>query len=233
MHILVIEDEPSLRDGLHDLLSGRGHEVESCARAEEAWERLESSQRGLCPPFDLLLLDWMLPGMSGRELCRQIRAANIEVGILMLTARASETDKVAGLREGADDYLTKPFGVQELLARIAALGRRLPQLSRGLRLESDGCHLDLGRCLAIRDGQEQPLTSRESAILRLLWQHRDRAVGRDELLEKVWNAPGDLRTRTVDVTVAKLRQKIERDCKCPTIVQTVKGVGYAWGRPEG
>jgi two-component system, OmpR family, alkaline phosphatase synthesis response regulator PhoP len=229
MHILIVEDEPSLREGLHELLDAHGHDVISLGTAELAWDQLQSARNGESCGIDLILLDWMLPGMDGRALCRQVRAANLEVGVLMLTARGSEEDKVTGLREGADDYLTKPFGMNELLARIDSLARRLPQSSRALQLEIDGCDLDLGRCQAIRNGIEQSLTAREAAILRLLWKHRDRAVGRDELLEKVWSAPGDLQTRTVDMAIVKLRQKIERDASRPKIVVTMKGIGYAWG----
>lgn len=229
MRILIVEDEPTLREGLHELLEAHGHEVESVATAESAWERLQSTPETTPCPFDLALLDWMLPGKDGRELCRQIRSAHLQVGVLMLTARGSEADKVAGLRDGADDYLTKPFGTSELLARIDSLARRLPQSSASLQIDFDDCHLDLGRCTASRDGSDLTLTAREAAILRLLWQHRERAVGRDELLEKVWNAPGDLQTRTVDMAIAKLRQKIERDAGAPRIVVTMKGIGYAWG----
>lgn len=228
VRILIVEDEASLREGLCELLDAHGHEVEAVGCAEEAWTRLQTPLHAALT-IDLVLLDWMLPGMDGRQLCRQIRSAHIEVGVLMLTARGSEADKVAGLNEGADDYLAKPFGSRELLARIESLGRRLPQNSRALQVDVDGCHLDLGRCRGRRGETNFELTAREVAILRLLFQHRDRAVGRDELLEKVWNAPGDLQTRTVDMAMVKLRQKIERDATAPTIVQTVKGVGYAWG----
>jgi DNA-binding response OmpR family regulator len=228
MRILVVEDEAVLREGLMELLASRSHEVEGVANAESAWSLLGEGEAAICP-FDLVLLDWMLPGMDGREFCRRLRKAHVEVGVLMLTARGSEKDKIDGLRDGADDYLTKPFGSGELLARIESLSRRLPQASRSLQIEVDGCHLDLGRCSARRDDDEVSLTAREGAILRLLWQHRQRAVGRDELLEKVWRAPGDLQTRSVDMAMVKLRQKIERDPADPRIVTTVKGVGYAWG----
>jgi DNA-binding response OmpR family regulator len=150
---------------------------------------------------------------------------------MMLTARAAEQDKVDGLGAGADDYVTKPFGARELVARVESLGRRtslpadVPQI-----LEIDGCRIDLGRCEARRESGAVTLTPREAGILRWLFHHRSRAVARAELLERVWGSHGDLQTRTVDMTIANLRQKIERDPTAPEIVVTVKGVGYAWGR---
>ncbi|HEY0713415.1 MAG TPA: response regulator transcription factor, partial [Polyangia bacterium] len=139
--------------------------------------------------------------------------------------------KVLGLSSGADDYVTKPFAVRELLARIEALARR-SRFEAGAapeRIELDGCAIDLGRCTAVRDEKTISLTAREARLLRLLHQNRARAMTRGELLEKVWEASSNLQTRTVDMTVANLRQKIERDPATPRIVTTVKGVGYAWG----
>jgi DNA-binding response OmpR family regulator len=150
---------------------------------------------------------------------------------LMLTARGSEADTVAGLEAGADDYVTKPFGVRELLARIAAVTRRSSRDAASEEvLEIDGCRLDLGRLTAERDGMVSSLTPREAGILRWLHRHRNRAVSRAELLEHVWGVSADLKTRTVDMTIAKLRQKIERDPVEPRIVTTVTGAGYAWGQ---
>jgi len=224
--ILVVEDEPVLREGLEDLLTGAGHSVDSVADGEAALAR------GSDPSVELLVLDLMLPKLDGVEVCRRLRELRPALPILMLTARGSEDDKVDGLRAGADDYVTKPFGTKELLARVEALGRRirdgadLPQ-----KIECDDCEIDLGRLIASRPGQDRiPLTAREGSILRWLYQHRSRAVSRAELLESVWEARGDLQTRTVDMTIANLRQKIERDPSQPAIVVTVKGLGYAWGR---
>ncbi len=181
--------------------------------------------------FDLVVFDLMLPKMDGVEVCRRLRELRPSLPILMLTARGSEDDKVEGLRAGADDYVTKPFGTRELIARVEALARRvrngadLPET-----IECDDCEIDLGRLVAGRPGLERiTLTAREAGILRWLYRHRSRAVGRSELLETVWEARGDLQTRTVDMTIANLRQKIERDPSQPRIVVTVKGVGYAWG----
>lgn len=226
MKVLIVEDEPLLREGLADLLKGAGHSVETVANG------LSGLARGIDPTFDLILLDLMLPKLDGIAVCRQIRELRPAVPILMLTARGSEEEKVQGFQAGADDYLTKPFGTQELLARITALGRRASALpdTELLSIEVDDLTIDINRCRALRPGGETiSLTSREVQILRWLYQHRSRAVSRTELLEVIWNSSGDLQTRTVDMTIANLRQKIEKSPPDPQIVVTIKGVGYAWG----
>lgn len=228
MRILVVEDERSLREALVDLLSGRGFEVEAVA------DGLSGVERGTSGEVDLVLLDLALPRLDGVEACRRMRMARPALPILILTARGSESDRVKGLQAGADDYLTKPFGSRELLARIDALRRRAAIAPTDAeRVEIDGCTLDLGRCLAHRGDGEIPLTAREVGILRWLHRHRKRAVSRNELLQTIWGAPAnavtDIETRTVDMTIANLRQKIEREPAEPRIILTVKGVGYAWG----
>ena len=221
--ILIVEDEPGLREALVDLLTGAGHVVEAVA------DGIVAVERGVDSSFDLILLDLMLPGKSGLDVCLDLRRERPGLYILMLTARGSEDDKVKGLGVGADDYVTKPFGARELLARIESIERRLQTIGTdGEEIEVSGCRINLGRCFAVREGKECTLTGREVGILRLLYQHRERAVSRSELLEKVWNAPGDLTTRTVDMTIANLRQKIEQNPSDPEIVLTIKGVGYAW-----
>jgi two-component system response regulator RegX3 len=223
--ILVVEDEPVLRDGLADLLTAAGHRVETVSDGETALER------GADPALQLLLLDLMLPGLNGIEVCRRLRELRPGLPILILTARGSEDDKVAGLEAGADDYVTKPFSTRELLARVESVGRRTLLTGETTeRVEIDGCTIDLGRCEAHRDGATLSLTPREVGILRWLFRHRTRAVSRAELLENVWGHAGDMQTRTVDMTIANLRQKIEQDPSNPCIVVTVKGMGYAWGR---
>jgi DNA-binding response OmpR family regulator len=226
LKILLVEDEPTLRHGLTDLLEGAGHAVEAVE------DGLRAVERGVSPAVELVLLDLSLPGLDGLEVCRRLRAARGDLLILMLTARVREDDKVEGLSTGADDYVTKPFGARELLARVDALARRVRRDGASASpevVERDGCTIDLGRCTATRDGQTVSLTAREARILRLLHQHRARALTRGELLEKAWGASSSLQTRTVDMTIANLRQKIERDASAPRIVTTVKGVGYAWG----
>jgi DNA-binding response OmpR family regulator len=223
--ILLVEDEPTLRHGLTDLLDSAGYGVVALSDGASA------AARGTEADIDLVVLDLALPGMDGLEVCRRLRAARPGLGILMLTAKVLEDDKVLGLSSGADDYVTKPFAVRELLARIEALARR-SRFEAGAapeRIELDGCAIDLGRCTAVRDEKTISLTAREARLLRLLHQNRARAMTRGELLEKVWEASSNLQTRTVDMTVANLRQKIERDPTTPRIVTTVKGVGYAWG----
>ena len=226
MKILVVEDDALLRDGLADLLKGAGHTVDVVA------DGLTATKRGLDPELDLVLLDVMLPKLDGIETCHRLRKARPDLPILMLTARGSEEDKVRGLKVGADDYVTKPFGARELLARIGALGRRAKATPATPEIiENDHCQFNLGLCEAHRDHKVISLTPREAGILRWLHRHKARAVSRSELLEQVWGANVNMETRTVDVTIANLRQKIERDHANPKIIVSVKGVGYAWGKP--
>ncbi len=223
MKILVVEDDPMLRDGLVDLLSGAGHQVDAVA------DGAAGANQGREQSYDLVVLDLMLPRLDGIEVCRRLRTVRPILPILMLTARGAEEDKVKGLRAGADDYVTKPFGARELLARVEALGRRARAApSEPEVIEADGCVFDLGRCVARRGEREIALTAREVGILRWLHRHRSRSVSRAELLEQVWGTVGTLQTRTVDMTIAKLRQKIESDPQTPSIIVTVTGVGYAW-----
>jgi DNA-binding response OmpR family regulator len=228
MRVLIVEDERSLREALVDLLTKRGFTVEAVG------DGIAGAERGIDAEVEMVLLDLTLPWLDGVEVCRRLRRLRPALPILILTARGSEEERVAGLDAGADDYLTKPFGTRELLARMEALRRRASIAPADAeRVEVDGCLLDLGRCEAHRDGCAIALTPREVGILRWLHRHRTRAVSRAELLQSVWGAPAEasdeLQTRTVDMTIANLRQKIEREASAPRIVVTVKGVGYAWG----
>jgi DNA-binding response OmpR family regulator len=226
MRVLIVEDDLVLRGGLVDLLAGGGHVAES------EGDGGKGLQRATGEPFDLLLLDLTLPKLDGIELCRRVRQARPSLPILILTARGSEDEKVRGLEAGADDYVTKPFGARELLARVDALARRSAAVPREPEvLDADGCRIDLGLLEASRNDAAVMLTPREAGILRWLYRHRGRAVGRGELLTQVWGASDELETRTVDMTIANLRQKIESDPAAPRIIVTVKGAGYAWGRP--
>lgn len=224
MKILVVEDEEALRAGLVDLLEGAGHNVEAVE------DGLVAAERALDPSFELVLLDLMLPGLDGIEVCRRVRELRPSLPILMLTARGAEDDRVRGLEAGADDYVAKPFGIRELLARVDALGRRASlDPNERQHIAVDEATIDIGRCRFVRGEEIRELTAREAAILRWLYVNRERAVARSELLERVWQARGDLNTRTVDMTIANLRQKIERNPREPRIVVTIKGLGYAWG----
>ncbi|MCG3147478.1 MAG: Alkaline phosphatase synthesis transcriptional regulatory protein PhoP [Verrucomicrobiae bacterium] len=226
MNILIVEDEIALRDGLVDLLTAAGHSVEVVG------DGVTAAKRALEPAFQLILLDVMLPKLDGIEVCRRVRKTRPGLPILMLTAKGSEEDKVRGLKVGADDYVTKPFGARELLARVEAVARRAQVVPAEPEVVVvDDCRFDLGRCEAVRGRTIIALSPRETGIVRWLYRHRARAVTRAELLEQIWGVRSDTETRTVDVTIANLRQKIERDPAEPKVIRSVKGVGYAWGEP--
>jgi two-component system, OmpR family, response regulator RegX3 len=220
--ILLIEDEPVLREGITDLLQGDGHTVTSCS---DGTSGLAAS---LGHAYDLIVVDWMLPGLSGIEICRKTRSARPGVALMMLTARGDESDKVQGLTDGADDYMTKPFSARELLARVRALGRRSTPTSDEL-VTADGVEIDFARLTATRNGVCEELAPREVGMLRLLRNRQGRVVSRADILEQVFAQRGDLQTRAVDMAIAVLRKKIERDVAHPTIIVSIKGAGYAWG----
>ncbi|MGE5186363.1 MAG: response regulator transcription factor [Acidobacteriota bacterium] len=222
MRVLVVEDEASLREGIVDLLAGDGHAVSAVA------DGAAGLAAGLAEPFELVVLDLMLPRLDGMEVCRRLRAARPGLPILMLTARASEDDKVRGLVEGADDYVTKPFSARELLARVRALGRRAPPAESLDEVQLDGVTIDLARMVVVRGDRRTALTPREVGIVRWLYRHRDRVVTRAELLEQVFGQRGDLQTRAVDMAIAVLRKKLEADPGRPQLIVSVKGAGYAW-----
>ncbi len=226
--ILVIEDEGSVREGLVENLKLEGYEVLCCANGKEGLEAYETEAP------DLVILDLMMPEMDGLEVCRRIRASQRETPIIMLTAKCSEVDKVVGLELGADDYLTKPFGMRELFARIKALLRRArPQavseeeakpetqeLSFGL------VHVDFKAYRARRGEDEILLSAKEFELLRYLASQPDVPVTRDELLDNVWGYNNYPTTRTVDNFIARLRHKVEDTPDKPRFILTVHGVGY-------
>jgi two-component system alkaline phosphatase synthesis response regulator PhoP len=219
--ILLVEDEPSLVVTLSDMLKGEGYRVESAGTGPRAKDRIVSE------PFDLLILDVMLPGMDGFEICRSIREQGFAMPILMLTARGESSDKVRGLRLGADDYLAKPFDPHELLARAEALLRRIPASNRSNGWSQFGdIRLDLGAGRVFRGGRKVDLSEREMALLKYLIGKRGAVVSRDELLLDVWGYRTAPTTRTVDVHIAMLRQKLERDPKVPELIVTVHSQGY-------
>jgi DNA-binding response OmpR family regulator len=219
--ILAIEDDPAILRGLSDNLRFEGYEVIAASDGETGY-RLQRERKP-----DLIVLDLMLPRMSGFELCRKLRAEGIQTPILMLTARSEEPDRVLGLDLGADDYVTKPFSVRELLARIRALLRRSqPRADLPDSLRFDDVEIDFRCYEARRNGGPIEMTRKEFAILRFLASRTGEVVTRDDLLNEVWGYESYPTSRTVDNHVAGLRAKLERDASQPRHLKTVHGVGY-------
>jgi two-component system alkaline phosphatase synthesis response regulator PhoP len=219
--ILLVEDENGLVLTLTDRLSREGYDVESAMDGESGLERAAGEA------FDLVLLDLMLPRMSGFDVCRELRRRGIETPVIMLTARGQIADKVAGLKLGADDYVTKPFDMAELLARIEANLRRTPAAPHPAEGYAFGdVRVDFRKAEAIREGQPIELSAREFQLLRYFVEHRGATVTREELLNDVWGYHAMPSTRTVDVHVAWLRQKIEPNPRHPQFILTVHGTGY-------
>ena len=220
--ILLVEDEEALRMTLSDRLKSEGYVIE-CA---------EDGQKGLNKatslPFDLIILDVMLPRRNGFDICRDIRQAGLATPVLLLTARGQTVDKVVGLKLGADDYVTKPFEMMELMARIEALLRRAPTNSpeNGEIQQIGPLRIDLRGTEVVRDGKPVNLSAREFQLLRYFVEHRGATLSRNELLKEVWGYGSATFTRTVDVHVASLRQKLEDDPKRPELIVTVLGMGY-------
>ena len=221
--ILVVEDELAIQRGLCDVLAYRGYAPTGVANGDEGLHE------GLQGDFDLVVLDVMLPGRSGFEVCKELRSADPRLPILMLTARGAEEDVLQGFRCGSDDYVTKPFSVAELMARVEAL------LRRGARAENEvdaepfafgAWRVEPARLVAERDGVATLLSRREIAILALLLRERGRIVSRRRLLADVWGmgSPERIETRTVDMHIAKLRKKLGRDGRHG--IETVRGEGY-------
>lgn len=218
--ILLVEDEEALRTTLSDRLRGEGYVVATAKDGDEGMERVSTS------PYDLLILDVMLPFRNGLDLCRDIRKAGVATPILFLTARNEIVDKVVGLKLGGDDYVTKPFEAAELLARIEALLRRAPmQAGRGFH-QIGGISVDIARKQVTRDGRPVYLSAREFQLLRYLMERAGKTVPRAELLQAVWGYDATAYTRTVDVHVFSLRQKLEEEPSKPELILTVSGVGY-------
>lgn len=232
--ILVVEDDPHIRLGLEEVLKGEDFEVELCERGDKAVEHVSR-----CNP-NLILLDVMLPGLSGYDICKQLRTKKVTTPILMLTAKGQELDKVVGLDLGADDYVTKPFGVRELLARIHALLRR----TQGQKKEAAAApHMDpfeIGgssvdpKTFQIRKGKKsEELTARELKLLQLFHQHPEEVLSRDRLLNEVWGYEYFGTTRTLDQTIVQLRKKLGDSGNSPKHLLTVHGVGYKWAKTQG
>jgi DNA-binding response OmpR family regulator len=224
--ILVIEDEPAILRGLADNLRFESYDVLTAADGETGYQLLRTREP------DLVILDLMLPKMSGYDVCRKARANGVTIPILMLTAHGEEIDRVAGLDLGADDYVTKPFSLPELLARVRALLRRAHAAAGAnepvASLAFDDVEIDFGKYEARRAGALLEMTRKEFQVLRYLASHPGQVITRDELLEKVWGLEKYPTTRTVDNHIMGLRAKLERDPGNPLRVLTVHGVGYKW-----
>jgi two-component system alkaline phosphatase synthesis response regulator PhoP len=220
--ILLVEDEANLVITLSDRLGSEGWVVDVARDGKQGLDR------ALEEPFDLIILDVMLPLKNGLDVCRDLRQNGLTTPILMLTARSQTVDKVLGLKIGADDYLTKPFDMLELLARIEALLRRAPSTpaGQGPIRHFGAIRVDLRRAEVWRDGQPVALFAREFQLLRYLIDHPGATLSRQELLKEVWGYGARTSTRTVDVHIAGLRQKLESNPKKPRLILTIQGLGY-------
>lgn len=219
-NILLIEDEQSLRKTLTVRLSKVGYVVNTAADGVTGFEKAMDN------PFDLIILDVALPLRNGFDVCRDLRQAGLATPILILTARTQTVDKVVGLKLGADDYVTKPFAAMELLARIEALLRRVPiRTGQGI-LESGALRMDLRRMEVTRDSKPVHLTVREFQLLQYLMERAGSAIPRTELLRSVWGYNAGSFTRTVDMHVASLRKKLEKDPSSPELIVTISNTGY-------
>lgn len=220
--ILVIEDEPEMQRGLRDNLEFEGYTVTVVGDGAKGLETLTTKT------FDLVLLDVMLPEMSGFDVCKKARAQGVTTPIIMLTAKGEEVDKVLGLEFGADDYITKPFSLRELIARVKAVLRRSPtgKVSTETTIKLGMLEIDFESYTATKKGKEVAMTSKEFDVIKYLWEHQKQVVKRDDLLTDVWGYNESISSRTVDNFIVKLRQKIEKDPSHPKHIITLHGTGY-------
>ncbi len=224
--VLVLEDEANIRSFVVINLKRAGYDTLEASSGEEAMEIVKRN-----PDIRVALLDVMLPGIDGFEVCRRIRADNAKIGIIMLTARTQEMDKVTGLMTGADDYVTKPFSPAELTARVDALYRRTggePLLENGV-IRQDPFLLNTRNRTLEKNGQRIKLTQVEYSIIKLFMDNPGKALSRDEILESVWGRDYFGEVKIVDVNIRRLRLKVEDDPQNPTYITTVWGYGYKWG----
>jgi two-component system alkaline phosphatase synthesis response regulator PhoP len=224
--ILLVEDEPGVVLVVSDLLRAEGHAVESAADGKSGLARATNE------PFDLLILDVMLPGPGGYEICHAVREQGFDGAILMLTARGQSQDRVRGLRTGADDYLVKPFDPDELLARVCALLRRVHKetLTPVIRVQFESVTADFSRAEFTKNGASLHLSAKEAELLRFLINHRGQALPRERILKQVWKDQLFISPRTVDVHIAWLRHKLEDNPQSPKHIITVRGEGYRFDR---
>lgn len=219
--ILIVEDDPAILNGLMDVLTFNGYAVEGLADGKQGLSR------GLGKGFDLIILDVMLPGTDGFTLCREIRKKRPEQALMMLTAKGAEDDIVKGFRSGADDYLSKPFSLRELMVRIEAILRRSGKLAEVIAVEINGILFDGQNLRAVAGDKRVDLTRREMDIITYLHRHKSRIVAKKELLTQVWHyKDADIETRTVDIHMLKLRKKIAALIGEAPLIQTVRGEGY-------
>jgi len=224
MRILVVEDEHKVASFIARALREEAYAVDVAATGQKALELV------LDAPYDVILLDIRLPGLSGIEVCRELRQSGVETPILMLTARSLVSQRVEGLNVGADDYLTKPFAIAELRARVRALIRRALHQG-GSKLTYEDIELDRHRRRVTRDGAAIPLSSKEFALLEFMLLRSPEPVTRSEIIEHVWDTNFDSETNLVEVYVNRLRQKIDEH-RPIKLIHTIRGVGYRLGRPE-
>jgi len=223
-HILIVEDEQKIRTALRDFLEFHGFKV------SEATDGLEAERTVAEKQFDLILLDLMLPKISGEQLCTKWRRESLQSPIIMLTAKGQQKEKITGLNLGADDYITKPFSLEELLSRIRAVLRRMdPARAVGQTFKFADLDVDIAALKIKRNNEEIKITKREAEIIQYFAANPNRVIGRDELYREVWNEKmTELGTRTMDMHIAKLRSKIEPNSAEPQIIKTVRGAGYKY-----
>lgn len=226
--LLVVEDDDSIRETVGEALRSEGYEVLTSADGLAA---LNLVMAATSDPVDLIVLDLMLPGLSGLDFCRELRRFNNITPILVISARDSETDRVLGLELGADDYLVKPFGLRELVARCRALLRRSRQTEASPAESHSYANLCLfpNECRVTRDDVDLTLSPKEYKILELFIQNPKRVWSRDQLLEKIWGVDFIGDTKTVDVHIRWLREKVEQEPSSPQLIRTVRGFGYRFG----
>ncbi len=227
--ILVVEDDASIRQGIVDALTFAGFQV---LQAENGVDGLK---RGMAADYELMLLDLVLPGRDGLDILKEVRAARPTTPIIILTAKGEESDRVTGLRLGADDYVVKPFSVKELLARIHAVLRRSPERPSDVsQIDVPGGVVNFAGCeVRFDDGSRAALSEREVELLRYLACNSGRAVSRDEILSRVWRIDASyVETRTIDMHIARLREKLRDDPASPATLVTVRGKGYMFGAGE-
>jgi len=223
--ILIIEDDFAMRRGLQDNFEYQGYVVLTAADGEQGLNA------ALDEKPDLIILDIMLPKINGYEICRLLRGKDITVPIIMLTAKGQESDIILGLNLGADDYVTKPFSIKELLARVEAFLRRRRK-QQPSRYQFGECQLDITARTLTRDGQEIKLTPKEFALLHLFLRKVNCVLTRDEILNRVWGYSCFVTQRSIDRFVTTLRHKIEPDSRRPTYIQTIREIGYKFVLPE-